>query len=218
MSANETHPYAKQGAKIWQMRQEAGIPTQQEAADLIGISLRSFNNYERGASEMPRHKWIAMEASFAAYANRGETAIADNATRAYSPAVKSRSRAATRIKTPVFDMATPVGKGGLLDEARIIGEIDGSGGTIWIAPLGDSMEPTITVHAARQAVRFNGDAEDIHVDGIYVFRLEQGYHIKRLQLRPGRRLRVISDNPRYEPYELDLAEQNDFEVVARLLP
>jgi len=40
-------------------------------------------------------------------------------------------------------------------------------------------------------------------DGIWVFRSEEALFIKRLQFLPGRKIKVKSDNPLYETYELN---------------
>ena len=43
-------------------------------------------------------------------------------------------------------------------------------------------------------------------DGIWVFAIENQIFLKRLQFLPRQKLKVISDNPAYETYFLDLDE------------
>lgn len=79
-----------------------------------------------------------------------------------------------------------------------------------IRASGDSMEPTFRSGDAllvdRRAI--NPDRE-----GIYIMRSGASLLVKRLQLLPGRRVRVSSDNPLYQPYELLVSELNDDDVV-----
>lgn len=79
-----------------------------------------------------------------------------------------------------------------------------------IRASGDSMEPTFrsgdVLLVDRRAI--NPDRE-----GIYIMRSGASLLVKRLQLLPGRRVRVSSDNPLYQPYELLVSELNDDDVV-----
>lgn len=77
---------------------------------------------------------------------------------------------------------------------------------------GRSMEPTIN----------DGDVGLVHLDyggfepGIYTLWDGRGIVAKRLEMMPGseERLRVISDNPQYHPYEISPEEAN---VIGRIL-
>jgi len=46
-------------------------------------------------------------------------------------------------------------------------------------------------------------------------RIDDSLFVKRIQRFPGHKYRVISDNPRYEPFEL--AESDSFEVIGRVV-
>jgi len=69
---------------------------------------------------------------------------------------------------------------------------------------GDSMNPLIS----------DGDLLVIDLgkntpnDGIYVLNVNDGLIVKRVQTLPNYRLRIISENKVYEPYEVDLKEDN----------
>lgn len=65
---------------------------------------------------------------------------------------------------------------------------------------GDSMEPTLR-HG--DLVLVDRSARDLRQDGIYVLMLDDHMTIKRLQRVAGRRVRVTSSNPAYEPFEMD---------------
>ena len=72
---------------------------------------------------------------------------------------------------------------------------------------GKSMEPTLRAGDIVLVDRRN--AEAVPRDGIYVLRMDGSILIKRIQRLPGRTLRVTSDNPAYEPFDLGLAAIGD---------
>lgn len=80
---------------------------------------------------------------------------------------------------------------------------------------GESMEPTFS-HGDMVLVEI-GDGEVVR-DGLHVLRINDHLMVKRLQLLPGNRIRVTSDNPRYEPFEIGLSEEGDqIKVVGRVV-
>lgn len=55
-------------------------------------------------------------------------------------------------------------------------------------------------------------------DGVYVLRLDDALLVKRLQRLPGDRLRVISDNPAYQPFEVDLkGHSGGLQIIGRVV-
>jgi phage repressor protein C with HTH and peptisase S24 domain len=87
-----------------------------------------------------------------------------------------------------------------------------------ITATGDSMQPTIhdgDVLLVHTVSRFEGD-------GIYVLRADSGLLVKRLQRLPGGTVRVRSDNPAYEPFEVPLQAleetpvDREFSLVGRV--
>ena len=80
---------------------------------------------------------------------------------------------------------------------------------------GESMEPTIR---AGEILLFDKSEAGIKLrDGIYIIRLEGGVMVKRLQLMPGRHLKVVSDNAAFEAYTIELADGVDFAVIGRVI-
>jgi phage repressor protein C with HTH and peptisase S24 domain len=77
-----------------------------------------------------------------------------------------------------------------------------------ITAEGDSMKPIIN----------NGDlllvdnSKTTPQDGIYVLNINDSLVVKRTQLLPNYKMRIISENPAYQPYEVDLKEDNVFIV------
>ncbi|MBU4597074.1 MAG: helix-turn-helix transcriptional regulator [Desulfarculus sp.] len=84
-----------------------------------------------------------------------------------------------------------------------------------VTVYGESMEPSFS-HGDVVLVEL-GDGEMVR-DGLHALRINDHLMVKRLQLLPGNRIRVTSDNPRYEPFEIDLSKEGDqIKVVGRVI-
>lgn len=70
---------------------------------------------------------------------------------------------------------------------------------VLIQARGDSMANTIM---PEEMVFVDRSCAVEPCDGIWVFRSEEALFIKRLQFMPGRKIKIRSDNPAYEAYEL----------------
>ena len=53
-------------------------------------------------------------------------------------------------------------------------------------------------------------------DGVYVIALDDALYVKRLQILPGRKLKVKSDNLNYDPFEVSLDTDN-FNIVGKVI-
>ncbi|PSQ78151.1 MAG: hypothetical protein BRD37_03430 [Bacteroidetes bacterium QH_8_67_23] len=87
----------------------------------------------------------------------------------------------------------------------------------WIFVRGDSMGKVIQKHTMVPVVRFDPTRKEITVDDVYFFRLEGAVQIKRLQRLKGQRIKVISDNARYDSQIIELDSSVDFEILGRVL-
>lgn len=80
---------------------------------------------------------------------------------------------------------------------------------------GESMEPTIR---AGEILLFDrGETGTKLRDGIFIVRLEGAVMVKRLQMMPGRQLKITSDNTAFEPYTIPLNDGIDFAVIGRVV-
>jgi phage repressor protein C with HTH and peptisase S24 domain len=80
----------------------------------------------------------------------------------------------------------------------------------------ESMEPTLRPGDTILVDRRN--AQTVRSDGIYVLHLDGALLVKRLQPLPGRKVRVISDNPAYEAFELDLNKTDaELALIGRIV-
>ena len=52
--------------------------------------------------------------------------------------------------------------------------------------------------------------------GVYVIALDDALYVKRLQILPGKKLKVKSDNLNYDPFEVSL-ETDNFHIVGKVI-
>ncbi|MDD3012642.1 MAG: helix-turn-helix transcriptional regulator [Candidatus Gastranaerophilales bacterium] len=81
-----------------------------------------------------------------------------------------------------------------------------------ITASGDSMLPFIN----------DGDlllvdhSKTMPQDGVYVLRIDETLIVKRIQCLPNNRLKVMSDNPVYQPYEVDFKTDN-VQIIGKVI-
>jgi len=78
---------------------------------------------------------------------------------------------------------------------------------------GDGMSPTF---GDGSTLLLDRSASSIKADGIYVLLLNDELFIKRVQRRPGG-VTLISDNPMYQPFEVDDDKRSSLRVLGRVL-
>ncbi|RXJ70669.1 hypothetical protein CS022_22655 [Veronia nyctiphanis] len=83
-----------------------------------------------------------------------------------------------------------------------------------ITGYGDSMEGTFN-HGDMLFV--DTGVDDFIMDAVYVLDLNGQLYIKRLQMRPDGVLLMISDNPKYQPYEINPEEKTTLRVLGRVV-
>lgn len=79
---------------------------------------------------------------------------------------------------------------------------------------GDSMEPTIPDGST---LLVDTAIKEFHQDGVYVVRLDGHLYAKRLQRGQAGSILVISDNPLYNRVEISRDEQEDFQVLGKVV-
>ena len=83
---------------------------------------------------------------------------------------------------------------------------------------GDSMEPTLYEGDYVFLYRFDWDEEIEKIDDIYVINVDNQLKVKRLNFMLNGNIRVISDNPKYKPEEINPNEtQVYFRIIGRVL-
>lgn len=83
-----------------------------------------------------------------------------------------------------------------------------------ISAYGDSMEGTFS---DGDLLLVDKGITEVKVDAVYVLALGEELYIKRLQRRPDGVILMLSDNPKYSPFEIDNGRLMDFQVLGRVL-
>lgn len=90
-----------------------------------------------------------------------------------------------------------------------------SGDLFFMYARGESMEPVI--RGGEPLLCSRAERHMKARDGIFVVRLEGDILVKYIQRLPGDKLRVFSENPRYEPFEVTLNDGVDFAIIGKVL-
>lgn len=183
--------------RLTALREKLGI-RQKDAAEKFGVSVPTYRNWEKGRSEPQQFS---------------------------SEQVLSILRGASESTgDPIYESPASAGDGVLEVKEEPIGHMPPSRSlssagrdVYWIPVRGDSMGEKYTKHTLVPVARFEKALKDINEDDVYHIRLEGAMQIKRLQRRPGSRIRVVSDNDAYENYDIVLDDGVDFEVLGRVL-
>ena len=130
------------------------------------------------------------------------------------------------VSIPVYSITAGMGKGRFVDSEQVLrivvinqsalGDMNLSGsahGIVAVYADGESMLPTIP---PKSIVFVDRNQRDLR-DGVHLVRLEEMIYVKRLQRLPNHKVKVISDNPVYEPFEVDLKNGDDFEILGKVL-
>ena len=81
---------------------------------------------------------------------------------------------------------------------------------------GDSMDSPTSQIKDGGLVLVDKSITEFKNDGVYVIALDDALYVKRLQIHPGRRLKVKSDNLNYDPFEVSLDTDN-FHIVGKVI-
>jgi len=199
------------GSRIIQVR---GKLTQQEFSDSIKIAKISLLRYEKG-DRIPDAEAIACIC---------ETYNIDCTwliTGKGSPTEAERY-----VPIPQYDICASAGMGAFLEDMpeveMVMVDKHWLQDQLKVNPQevslifarGDSMEPTIN----------NGDVllvcnKDQPIrEGIFIIRSDSLLQVKRIQRQTGASLRITSDNPAYEPFTVNLSDDNlDFKIIGKVI-
>ena len=81
---------------------------------------------------------------------------------------------------------------------------------------GDSMDSPTSQIKDGGLILVDKSITEFKNDGVYVIALDDALYVKRLQILPGRRLKVKSDNLNYDPFEVALDTYN-FHIVGKVI-
>lgn len=187
-----------------------GPTTPKEVAESTG------ENYNTVRSTMNR-----MKSDELALVDAGK-GVYDLSGRVESKDASKRNTDATR--DPIYPAVASAGDGSFDIDEDLIGYIEGKDAlsrpgrdVFWMPVRGDSMDDTLPKGGLVPVQRFDPTWTELREDDVYLFRLEGAIQIKRLQRRPGARIRVVSDNSNYDDFNIALDDGVDFEILGRVL-
>ncbi|MFH2126730.1 MAG: helix-turn-helix transcriptional regulator, partial [Pseudomonadota bacterium] len=80
---------------------------------------------------------------------------------------------------------------------------------------GDSMEPELS---EGDIVLVDRSRQEISEDGLFVVRMSSWLYVKRIQRLPAGQIRVLSNNPKYAPMEVDAGTPDqEFQVIGKVV-
>jgi len=124
---------------------------------------------------------------------------------------------------PLYDVYASAGNGALIDQEQIKSQLafkqSWFRGEMGLNPkdccliyvTGDSMEPTL--HKNDVVMLDRSDTTYIE-DGVYCLRFDGGLVVKRVQRANATQIKVMSDNPIYEPYIIGIT---DAEIIGKVV-
>lgn len=127
---------------------------------------------------------------------------------------------------PVYTITAGMGRGRFVESEQVLKivvvnqstlrdmRLSGTGhGIVAVYADGESMEPTIP---PKSIVFVDRNQRELR-DGVYLVRLENMVYVKRIQRLPGHKVKVISDNPVYGTFDVDLKNGDDFEILGKVV-
>jgi len=128
---------------------------------------------------------------------------------------------------PLYDLAAAAGSGITVNSEDIIDSLafkktwlkntlNTSPDDLYLISIeGESMEPTLRPGDLILIDRIDSTAKR---DGIYVIRIDDALLVKRIQRLPGNIIKVSSDNPTYEPFQINIADKReDIAIIGRVV-
>jgi phage repressor protein C with HTH and peptisase S24 domain len=208
----------------------AGGPS--KVSEKTGISLRTLHNYLSARSGLKSKALIAISELSGYPAQWIETG-----SRLTTPEQQRKQVAQLAhdvgideniVKVPFYKDLKPAAGGGSVIEGEV-SELVAFDRTwlrrffdvdprtlIMFAAQGHSMEPMI--HGGDPLLVDTSATGKVLVDGVYVFRHENAFLVKQLQVLPGHRIRVTSINTSFDPYDLRLDDEAlDFIIFGRVI-
>lgn len=191
-----------------------------EVAGRLGISEGTVRNYLRGSSQPTPELLEQISDLFGVslywlMTGEGERTQTDK-----------DEPAPGLIRVPLYDIRASAGVGALTDDnpellrhfdlpewwLRNVVHVSPKAVEVLVA-WGDSMKPDVM---PGDLLIIDTSHHTVQADCLYVFEMDGGVFIKKLQRLPGGKLKVISANPDYEAYNITPANDPTFKVVGRV--
>ncbi|MEI7475305.1 MAG: LexA family transcriptional regulator [bacterium] len=209
------------GLRLRNIRLQSAL-TIDELSKMINIAPKTISNYERGERQASVEYLTLLYENLAAnleyiVAGKGTMFLADDS------GINVYPENITYI--PIYYGKTAAGSGCIIDNEAVIGHypfekqwfnkniLAPKNSLIILEVKGESMEPTI-----KDGDLIMVDTSNIVIkDGIFVVRFDDTLVVKRLELRPGNKLQVKSDNPEYSTFTVDIHEESGIAVIGKVV-
>lgn len=206
---------------------------QKEFASKSGVGFSTYQKYEMGLS-LPGADAISGFISLGISANwlltgEGAMLLADSQDRPAPPAqhvVEERAQPGY-MAVPVYDVRAAAGSGAMVEAEEVVdflhfkqewirAELHAQPADLSLIYVdGESMEPMLR---PGDVILINRSDQAVTREGIYVLRMDGALLVKRLQRKPGGVIKVSSDNPAYDPFEVKPDQATaDFAVIGRVV-
>ena len=196
----------------------AEVGNAKRLAELTGISASAVGKYIRGEGDITRANMVLIAR---------ETGFSIQWMATGEGPEKADPEGGDTILLPHLDVTVSAGDGALVEMEEEKGKFPFDRAyfrrvlnidpryAVMVDVQGDSMYPTL---APNDPVMVNIEQPQQIVDGVWVVRIHNSTLVKRIQQLPDGILRVISDNPMYEVFTVDLKEeQTDFSLLGRVV-
>lgn len=215
-----------------------------ESAEIIGKSVKSIERYKKGgdisfddAQKLTKAagvslSWLAGNArqtphGFSDLTNHNQQSHDFDYPKDFKDRYTSIKETQSHVSIPVMDITASAGHGSIpiSEEQTSVIQFDRSylhntwnlnaNDLFTINTIGESMEPTIK---AGEYLLVSKSEEHMKLaDGIFVIRLDGNILVKRIQILPGKKVFISSDNSAYTPYEINLDDGVDFHIVGKVV-
>lgn len=207
--------------------------TQKELCEQAAMKLPSLRDYELG-NRIPGGEAVAALMRVGINANwlltgEGAMLLEDGQARPAPSAqhvVEERAQPGY-MAVPVYDVRAAAGAGAMVEAEEVVdflhfkqewirAELHAQPADLSLIYVdGESMEPMLR---PGDVILINRSDQAVTREGIYVLRMDGALLVKRLQRKPGGVIKVSSDNPAYDPFEVKPDQaMSDFAVIGRVV-
>ena len=197
--------------------------TQAELAIYLEVGQSMISRWENGSqipSDEIMSKWLDFFEIIKIYGEDTHDYLISK-TKRFRESLQMNSSSEKFIQIPEYSVQASAGYGSYVNLEEIIEYHDipkkflpdhFKGNPAVIEVKGDSMYPTIGA-GDHIIVALNSSSSE---DGIYLIRIENSIHVKRIQHELGS-IRIISDNPIYREMNMTREESENFQILGKII-
>lgn len=214
------------GSRLVEARKRLGL-TQEALSERTGLPLSTLKKYEGShrepcAEALAQITWAGINANWL-LTGKGPMLLDDLS----KPAYRAEEAPADYAAIPLYDVRAAEVGGAVVDSKQVVdflrfkqewirAELRASPDDLYIIYVdGESMEPTLR---PGDIILVDHRDQSQARDGIYVMRMDGTLLVKRLQKMPGGVIKVTSDNPAYDSFNISHDQIGaDFAIIGRVV-